>query len=146
MHKKKKLIVVVVLLVFVSLVVLVVLLGRKHPTVKPPETSTPGTVVIDNTEGLRSTLLRKQYTAVNKELIVYIQKQVASTVEHAFIVDQPTINKDGTITLKLQTEKPTKQFVVRLDRNTYFNKVVFFVPETNYRSTIDVYSQEDVGD
>jgi len=145
-QNKRWFVIIAALLAVIGVVLFLIFRSSPQPQSKPTELDSPGTVVIDNTDQLRDILLRREYAAVNEELVKYIQDHVSDAIEHAFLVNQPVINSDGVVSFTVQTEAPNKQFSVKLDRNTYFNKIIFSIPEVNYQSTLDVYATEEIGD
>lgn len=131
----------------IGAVLLFALLGRDKTQQAPlPHLDSPGTVVIDNTDGLREILLQRQYAAVNEELVKYIQTKVGKSVDHAEIIGNPDVSGDGVVLFTVQTDSPTQKFNVKVDRNTYFNKIVFTVVGSDYQTTTDVYATEEIGE
>lgn len=146
MPSKRRLLIVIIICTVVVAGLLLLFRGSPSPDNGPPEPSSPGTVVIDNTDQLRDILLARQYAVVNRELVNYIFAKIDDKVEHAYIVSGSISNKGGLVSFRVQTEQPDQQFKVDLDRGKDFDKIVFTVSGTDYSKTLDVYGDEEIGE
>lgn len=144
MITKKQFLVLVGLVVSAVIVVTLVLLITRfrrqpaRPALPVVENLGPGTVVIDNTSGLKDLLLSREATAVENALIKYIKANVGKEVERAVIVGRPMVANNGLLSFVVRTESPNRQFTVTVDRSDR-KKITFSVPASEYSETIVVY-------
>lgn len=144
MSSKRRLIILAV--AFIILLLMGVLVFRRPSTnhTKPTETSEvdiAGTVIIDNTDRLSKILLSEQYAAVYEALATYIRDNINKSIEHATIISQPLVARDGSVSFTLITDKPETTFKVILDRSSKVGNITIRIPSHNYKKTLNVFSQ-----
>lgn len=142
--KRKSWWIVIIALILIAVPLFLLLdRGGQPQTSAPTETIGPGEVVIDNTNELRNSLLKSQYTAVYDELINYIEVKVSKTAEHAYISSGPRVQNNGNISFDVTVENPSKSFTVVIDRNLGYDKLGFIVAESNYKKILSIYKQQN---
>jgi hypothetical protein len=140
------------LLIAIGLAVFVVILGigflvnrnapqpQSGPSSEKNEVELTGTIIIDNTDKLSAAMLSEQYSATYDALVNYIHERIDKKIEHAQIVGDPEVAGDGTISFKVKTDNPSKEFSVIVERKV-FDKIVVKIPESNFSQTITIYGQ-----
>ncbi len=143
--KRRRWLIVIAIVVVLGVVGLAVSgISKKSTQNTGAESVGPGTVVIDNTNSLLGGLLSSQYTAVNNELVSYIQSKYGDNTEHAALSDTPPTHTadNGNITFKVLVDGQSMPFTVELDRNN-FEYIVFMVKETGYTKKLQVYGSDN---
>lgn len=142
MNKKKLVIVVWILTTLMLLGVWIIHVRNtsiyNSTSRKEPERGGPKTVDISNTGELTRVLLPEQFSVFKNQLSTYILGRVKSNAATASIIGKPIIARDGVISVVVLVDK-SQQFMVKIDRITYFDKVVFSVPVSGYSVTTQTY-------
>lgn len=134
-----------IILICLGVVLIVILafvgFSSKHKGANPvsTEVESPGTVIIDNTGELNKDLLPDQFQAVSDALVGYIQTHIDKNAVHATLIGRPEIASDNTIWFSIKVDGQKDAFKVHLDRSTYFDKVIFMVPDAKFSQTLQVY-------
>ncbi|HUC88245.1 MAG TPA: hypothetical protein VMR95_03805 [Candidatus Binatia bacterium] len=142
---------VLVLVIFVVLLVLiivsVVLYNHSHntgpgsaaydATHQGPDHAGPPMVNIIGDTRLDQILLSGQFTVVMNELNSYILSNIGPKVVSAQI-SNTVINNDGSVNFTVQTNNPSSQFTVNLNRSQY-TTIGFSVVGTSFQESLYPY-------
>lgn len=137
----KKIILVLIVVVVVIFGFIFVLSSRDNEQAdkpQPTEVDVPGQLVIDNTDKLREVLLYSQYSKLISELTAYISEKVDQGADHAFIVGDVVIEKNGNLNFKVHVDGADKEFEVFVDRQN-FDRIILLIPSSNYKKDIKIY-------
>lgn len=139
----KKIGLIVGIIFFVGILgVLILSSGKKvvDETTKTPPTENhdPVGIVIDNTDKLRSLLLSDQYTSVMDQVIGYVESSVDAKAEHAYIVGEPKLERNGNVSFVVHVDGSNKEFDVLVDR-TEFGFITVSIPGSGYKKRTKVY-------
>lgn len=143
--RKNQTLIIIGVIVVLGLFGLGLLANRKQPAQHSAPTETSQTeltsaVIIDNTDKLSSILLPEQYAATQDTLSSYIHTHIDKNIDHATITTTPKVADDGTVSFKIKTDNPTREFTVQIGRKK-FDSITVTVPETSYSQVVKVYGQ-----
>lgn len=145
MTKQRKIaLIIAVLLVLSGLVALA--FGALTDESPGTSTSTSPAAVVTFTDdsSLKALLLERQLPVVEQGLREYIKSNIGTNVTEVKFVTQPAIASNGLIEITIETDNPQKRIKVTLDRTTYFDRIIFSVPESGYSAELPVYQTNAV--
>jgi hypothetical protein len=138
MEKRRLLLIVGLPVLLIGLLVISLVVFNQSESPETTEVEGPGTVVVDNSDELRNTLLPDQYSSVLEEVIAFIRAKIDANAEHAVITDKLKIERNGSLSFVVKVDGPSQPFRVSLDRSK-FDKITLRIPTHQHTKVLDIY-------
>lgn len=145
--RNRRLAALIFIFMVIIVVVLLIVIASKSP--KPaydpranrePESSGLQLITLSGSEKLSKLLLPSQFDVAKVAINDFVKAGVNNGAKNVTIIGDPQINDRGVVTLSLRVDGPSPiTFTAKIDKWTYYNKLIFSVPEKGYTVTIPVY-------
>lgn len=108
---------------------------------REPEGGGSRLIILQHSESLTKVLLPAQFDVTKVTVSDFIKQNFGENSKSASVVGGVQLSEKGVITLDIQVDdNQAKTFTMTIDKWTYYDKLIFSVPEKSYSVTLPVYT------